>query len=378
MTFKTQQSMKIKNIITGLMAVALMGVPVLAGAQDFDDIYYNPSKAKKTQKIQQTKKTPTYNQNYVPTPDYQAAGNYDVTNYTTSAVRDVDEYNRRGIFAQSEDTVSVPLDSLGNFMYTQRIERFHNPEVVTNSGDQDLVDLYYSQPATTVNVYVNDPFYSPYWGYGYPYYSRWYNPYWNWGPSWSWGWYDPYWSWSWGWGPSWGWGWNYPGWGWGGPAWGPSWSPGWNHAWNTPSGSSRPHYPQGGNTGIGSGNRNPNYTNGYRPNTGRPGNMGYGRPGNSGNGQVSRPASRPTNNNGNINNTVNGNRGRNNYGTQNNNNNTRRNQNSYNNNSNSSRNSWGSGSNRGSFGNGGGSRGSWGGSGGGTRGGGGGGGRGRR
>ena len=291
--------MKMKQFIRGLLATALMAAPVLAAAQDFeDDIYYNPSKTqKKTVKAVTVK-------NYQPTPDYPAADTYTPGAYTFSSnpsTRDIDEYNRRTTPAL-RDTITVNADTLGEFLYTQRIEKFHNPDVVTQTGDADLIDYYYSQPQTTssVNIYVNN---GPYWNsWNYPYRYSWayYDPwYWNsWGPSWSyynpWYWnsWDPYWGWSWNWGPS-----YYPG-GWYPPHhWGPN--PGWHPTWRPVShGSSRPH---ASTTGGGTSNRRPGASGtgyyggsdrrgstangaGNSVNTStqtRPGNMGRGRYGNN-------------------------------------------------------------------------------------------------
>ena len=193
--------MKTRLLIQGLVATAVLAMPVLASAQDFDDIYYNPSKPAQTAKKKTTVK------NYVPTADYPAADTYQSGFSTQPVTRDVDEYNRHTAYRPA-DTVTVNADTLGEFLYTRRLERFHNPDVVTSTNDPDFIDYYYSQPAQTasnVNIYVNaNPWYSPYYysSWNWPYYGWGYNSwYWNtWGPSWAWG---PSWSWSWGWGPSW-------------------------------------------------------------------------------------------------------------------------------------------------------------------------------
>jgi hypothetical protein len=222
--------MKAKYFINGLAAITLLGLPMLASAQDYDDdIYYNPSKSKKTTTTT-TKKTTQ--QQYVSLPDYAAAGTY---SYNSGSTRDIDEYNRRGAYTVDTTAVSADSASVGEFGYTRRIERFHNPDVVVNSGDSDLIDYYYSTEAsssngTTINVYVvDDPYYYGAWRSPYYRFNRWgwYDPwYWDtWGPTWSlgWGWYDPWYSWSWGWGPSFSFGW-----GWGGLGWGHSWC---GHGW---------------------------------------------------------------------------------------------------------------------------------------------------
>lgn len=395
--------MKFPHFITGLAAVSLLlGMPERATAQDYDDdIYYNPSKTS----VPKKKKAKPIK--YTPTPDYPAADTYSygVTLDTlgrTTKMRDIDEYNRRGIFAPLDtmDARTVNADTLGEFLYTHRIEAFHNPDVVTQTGNQDLVDYYYNQGyqkglndgATNITVNTIDPFWWP-GSYSY-YYPGWswrvgfYDP-WYWGSSWGWG---P--SWSWGWGPSWAWG---PSWSWG---WGPSWRPGWDHgwaggtAWRPSPGSYRPHASTSGSS-IGGGRRPT--ANGSSATVGgfnRPGNMGRGRyTGNYNGGVTSRPANvngtstwRPGNNGNSGSNVGNyGTRGRNNGNAVNRNtNSTRQNTRNYNynnNNSNSNRgSSWGNsswgGSSHGSGSSWGGGRGSSGGGGGSY--GGGGGGRGRR
>ena len=270
-----------------IMALALIGVPATAGAQDFeDDIYYNPSKStKQTVKVQQ--KTVSIDKNQY--NDWMSSDSY---SYASGSTRDVDEYNRRYNFA---DTVAVDSVATDDFTYTRRIQKFYNPEVVEALGDQDLIDLYYSSDDNpTINVYnINT------WG-GYPY-SSYYWPYsswaWNyWGPSWSisfgspwwggwgynpwWG-FDPFWSWSWGWGPSFG------------PAWGHGWGHGGGMAWHpatTSPGASRPHgYAGAGSANGRYGSRGGSYTpSGAAVAGNRPGNMGRGR-----NGSSSTKASQP-------------------------------------------------------------------------------------
>ena len=146
-----------------MVALALLTGGSSVFAQDFDDIYYTP-KAEKAKKVKKTTVT-----NYIPTADYPAADTYSTGSYSMQPVtRHVDEYNRRGNYRYSSDTVTVNADTLGDFLYTRRLERFHNPDVVTNTGDDELIDYYYSQPAATtssnVNIYVNaDPYYYNTW-----------------------------------------------------------------------------------------------------------------------------------------------------------------------------------------------------------------------
>lgn len=282
--------MKNRIFTNGAIVTLFAAVPLLSFAQDFDDdIYYNPSKKTKTQIVKTSKtQTPVH---YTPTPDYPSADTYQ---FSTNSGRDVDEYNRRYLTA---DTVAQDSAIDDNFTYTRRIERFHNPDVVISTNDGDLIDTYYNTPASSLNIYVNNyPGYYwnrwPYYSWTYPYWSwSWnYNP-WYWGPSYTWGWgYDPYWSWSWG--PG-----YYPGY------WGPSYyppRPPRPTAWRPSSpGSSRPHQPVGS---WGTSNRRPgSVAGGSSINSGsgfsRPGNMGRGRNGYSGTTtypSTTRPSS-PTN-----------------------------------------------------------------------------------
>ena len=175
-----------------------------AVAQDiYDDIYGSSEPQKSAPKPQPTAPA-----------SYPAADTY---NFDSGSTRSVDEYNRRGIFAPADTTVSDAMqraDSLAavDFNCTRQIERYYNPDVVVGSSDADLAQLYYSQPAN-INIIINTP---GYYDWGWPYYSP-YSP---------WGWsYSSYWGWNSYWGPSWNWAWG-PGWGWG-PSWSWGWWPGW-------------------------------------------------------------------------------------------------------------------------------------------------------
>lgn len=272
----------------GLISAILgMCSTLSVAAQDFDDIYYNPSKEKKTEnKVKTVKKTQqTTTTYYNPGTSYTEATRANFVDYPAADTYapsggldiDVDVYNRHGL-SQTASSVDSLYDN-DEFAYTRRIERFHNPDVVVNTKDEELIEYYYeTEPASqsTVNIYVNN---SPWWNWNSPYYySSWaWRPYYNtfWGPSWSWGFYDPWYSWSWGWGPSWSWNWG-PSWGWG-----PGWYPGWNRPWNPgpghgpgswaynpprPSspGASRPH---GWATNNGSNSMRPGTSSSYRPST---------------------------------------------------------------------------------------------------------------
>jgi hypothetical protein len=381
--------MKAKIFFKGLAAIALLGLPIVASAQDYDDdIYYNPSKSTKTKTVKTTK-TVSQNNTYVSQPNYAAAGTY---SFNTGNTRDVDEYNRRGAYAVA-DTALAASDStyVDEFGFTRRLERFHNPNVVVNTGDADLIDYYYSTDAsqqdcgTTVNVYVyDDPFYYSSWRYPYYGWSRWnrwcYSPwywdtYYGWGGL-GWGWFDPLFSWSWGWGPGFGWGYT----------WSPAhWFGGGHFAGggmhhSTP-GAGRVHSASGIGSSISNARRS---SYGLNRNVGNVGNgSSWSRPGNMGRGTGSSSVGsyssslRGTGSSSSVIGTTSG-RGR--YGSSSSNSSnynsnsssTRRSTSSYNSNSSSTRSS-GSGSSWG------GSRGGGGGSmGGGSHGGGGGGGRGRR
>lgn len=298
---------KLINITRRLLPAALIAaVSVSVTAQSYydDDIYYVAPKKKADQKQTTTAKTAnSASSQYVASGasahDFAPADSYTTTSSSMLNV-DVDTYNRRGQFLVSDSIVATE-DANGDFLYTQRIERFHNPDIVAGSNDEELRDVYaYAmQQPQNINIYVidNDPWswYGPSWSWRYG------NPwYWNtWGPSWNWslGFYDPYWAWgpswnwSWGWGPSWGPGWSH-GWGHGwGPGWGPSWS-GPGMAWNrpsTPSGSSRPHRPVG--TGAVMTHRPGSYS--QPSTTARPGNMGQSQYNNA--GQSAAAGTRPGN-----------------------------------------------------------------------------------
>ena len=369
---------KITRTISLLLAAAL-AMPVAMHAQDpYDDLYYSPSKAKK-EKEEALKKAAAEAAKY---NSYPSADTYTSGSVNPLQV-DVDAYNRRSSTAGSAEQSSKYEDG---FSYTRRIEKYHNADIVSESGDTTLMEYYYNTPSEQdVNVYIInniDP-YDYAWRYSsWPYYNSWRYGYYNyWGPRWSFSWgIDPWFDYSWGWynpwydpwySPGFGWSWTWhPGWHPGhhhGPGHGPSVGPGHNGGWaSNSSGASRPHRP---GYSIGSStSRHPGNTSSwnYSGNTNRPGNMGRPsnnsstRPGNSGYGNNTRPSA-PSNNN---------------YGTGSSNNSRRGSSSSSYNSSSSSNSHYSSPSfNRGSSNNG--SRGSGMGGGGGYRGGGGG-GRGRR
>ncbi len=285
-----------------LTAIGLLTVTQVSAQSYYDDdIYGTPAKKTNKSNTQKTTKTVTSESNVI----YDTADDADYNSYYGgygSSSFDVDAYNRHGSFLV-EDQQTAYTDSLGgydNFQYTQRLEKFHNPDVVTGSNDEELVKMYYSsQPSPTVNIYVNnDPFLYPCtynygwnWGWNNWYWNNWYWNNWYWGPSWNYyGYYNPYWG-------------YYPSWSWG-PGWGYTWAPAYNWRPVSRPGASSLHRPVGGSNvahSIGTGTNTrpgnmgrPTYNSGnrqyYTPSasgsTTRPGSSGTAtatRPGNSGN-----------------------------------------------------------------------------------------------
>ena len=190
------------RILTMTLFAVLLSVGIASGQSYYDDdIYYDASKSKK-QKVEKKKEK----QEPVVQEEVETFSEPQYEEYNANP-RDVDEYNRRGrIYAP--DTIAADVHNNASddvFEYTERIERFSNPDIVKNSNDEELKELYY---ADEVNIIVGTPstyvtfddfgmslgWASPYYGWHYPYYSRYY-----WG--WSWSWYDPwYYPYSWGWG----------------------------------------------------------------------------------------------------------------------------------------------------------------------------------
>ena len=172
-------------IFAGIVGLGLGNV---AMSQDFDDIYFDSSSSHKKEKKQERR--PQYMEDEVATNDVFTGENY-------IAERDVDEYNRRGSYAaEPADSMSLAADSSyadggDTFRYTERIKRFHNPTVVIESSDPELVDLYvYTRPS--VNIVVGTPTYAPLSVSGYFYTPTWsyYDP---WSPYRYAGWvYDPF------------------------------------------------------------------------------------------------------------------------------------------------------------------------------------------
>ena len=185
-----------KYLVLAFLGLLALGAGSLVQAQDYDDIYYDASKAPKAAtktKVENPVKTiAVYGE--VPT-EYKVVAQ---SNYRVE--RDEDEYNRRGAYDPTYqtnyeidingDTIYFDVDSIyddESFANTRRIERFYNPDIVILSDDDDLVELYYDE-SPTINLVVGSD-----WGYAsygwassyYPWYTGWYSP-------WYVGWYDPW------------------------------------------------------------------------------------------------------------------------------------------------------------------------------------------
>lgn len=261
-----------KYRVLAFLGLLALGAGSLVQAQDYDDIYYDASKAPKAAtktKVEKPVKTiAVYGE--VPT-EYKVVAQ---SNYRVE--RDEDEYNRRGAYDPTYqtnyeidingDTIYFDVDSIyddESFANTRRIERFYNPDIVILSDDDDLVELYYDE-SPTINLVVGSD-----WGYAsygwassyYPWYTGWYSPWyvgwydpWAYSPWYYHGWHRPYhyglWYSSY-------WGWNYNPW-WSGRYWGYSdWGWHWGH---------NNYYYPGGGSGHHSGVTRPtgNWTTGHR------------------------------------------------------------------------------------------------------------------
>ena len=179
-----------KKRLVVLMSVFLT-VSAITVAQEFDDIYFNSSKKKETKKDTDKKQG-------------QKVNHADYYNVNSNAVfeeiennRDVDEYNRRFVNRDTLKIDSAMINECAEFAYTERIQRFHNPSVIDEANDAEIIQLY-NNSKPTVNVIVSPNSWSPYWAWGIGY------------STWGYGWNSPvyspwYYDWSWGWS---GWGWH--------------------------------------------------------------------------------------------------------------------------------------------------------------------------
>ena len=148
-----------------------------------DDIYYDAEKAKKERQEKLAELQAEYElaNPEMKAPTYQVYNNNDV---------DVDAYNRMGRSYTQRDSSAVDSIRPANssmFTYTDRIERFSNPDIVTASDDPELIELYY---ADDVNIYVGTPSTTVSFGFYDPWYSSWYSPWY--GPRYSSYWYSPF------------------------------------------------------------------------------------------------------------------------------------------------------------------------------------------
>ncbi|MCC8037134.1 MAG: hypothetical protein LIP02_03225, partial [Bacteroidales bacterium] len=218
-----------KQIATAIaLAVVASGVTSAYASTLDDDIYFSSKPKKETKTTTKSTTTSTSTQ-YTP---QSAVTTTAATTTTTSSnyaeERDVDEYNRRYTSTDEyTDSVASLDDASNDFTYTNRIERFYNPDIVEGSNDTELQDYYYTAledqaetSVTNINLYVV-PSYVGYWDNFWScrtYWDGWWGPSWSltWTPGWGWsyGWgigvFPAYtWSWGYGWGPSWGWGWGW-------------------------------------------------------------------------------------------------------------------------------------------------------------------------
>ena len=190
-----------KYRILGLLGVMALTAGSLQ-AQDYDDIYYDASKAQPTTKTKVKAEKPAKTVAvYGDVPERYKLVVKD--NYREE--RDVDEYNRRGAYEPkyevdiNGDTIYFDGDSVmyddDMFANTRRIERFYNPDIVILSDDDDLVELYYDESPTINLIVGSDWAYSSYgWSSSYyPWYTGWYEPWYSdWYSPWYYGWYSPW------------------------------------------------------------------------------------------------------------------------------------------------------------------------------------------
>lgn len=250
-----------KYRILSLLGLMALTAGSLVQAQDYDDIYYDASKAKTTTKVKVEKPAKTIAV-YGEVPDeYKviAQGNYQLE-------RDEDEYNRRGAY-DPEYEIDINGDTIYEdaFANTRRIERFYNPDIVILSDDDELVELYYDESPTINLIVGSDWGYSSYgWaGSYYPWYTGWYEPWYSdWYSPWYYGWYSP---WRYGWGRPVYYGyWHSPYYGWWSYSWYNHWGWGHHHDWGWPGnygnhyadwGKHRPAIDRHSSGGFGSGRR---------------------------------------------------------------------------------------------------------------------------
>ena len=194
-----------------LLTALLTAVPLFGFAQEWDDIYADPTQNEPV-RVQKEQQKPQKKKVVIVQGD---ASDIEVT----VNGRDVDEYNRRNNDTlREEQAYADDAEDYEEYEYTDRIVRFHDPEssIKITGADEVIVyvgdDLYenYNNRGWDTNIYFGMG-----WGYPYyPWYYRWYDPwyYGSWYSPWYYGgWYDP---WFYGYGSWYGWGspWYYSGW----------------------------------------------------------------------------------------------------------------------------------------------------------------------
>lgn len=273
----------------------------LAYAQDYqDDIYYNPKKKTAKTVAPQTGTDLSVGAGNMAGQLYDGSGPVTADGYyynpnlgenATLTDQDLDAYNRYGGYYETAiDTIGSGVGNSEDFVYTQQIQKYYNPTIVTDNSAvlASIIDNCYGNvnvvytggyPVFNSWTYTYSPWYTynPWaWGFG------WYSPGWSiaWTPAWGWGW-GPSWGWyhPW-WGPGWGWGWNYPGWGWG-----DGWA--WHHPGYHPGGGD--YHRHGGAGRPGNGRYNLGLGRDYRAQSGRGrvsgGRVSGGRYGNTSTGR---------------------------------------------------------------------------------------------
>lgn len=227
------------NRVFAFLGVVALSLGAVTQAQDYDDIYGSESPSPKNAVVKTKKNSFTVvKKSTMAMPQPPVSTDETVTttkvtiasNMTDNSTWDVDSYNRRGAEFEEVITADSTVEDNSTFANTERIERFYNPDVVVNSNDEELLELYFENNPS-VNIIVGSPtyvptntswysWYDPFSFYDPYYYGSWgYRP-WRWHSYWSWGWgYNPwrynYWGWSrpWGWHNHWGyshWGWSRP------------------------------------------------------------------------------------------------------------------------------------------------------------------------
>lgn len=214
-----------------ILATLFLGTGIMSAQNYEDDIYYNPNKTKTTAPSTGVKTSATADNMM---GNITADGYYynpNLGEYAVLSESDVDAYNRYGSYYETDlDTIGAAVGNSEDFVYTQQIQKFYNPTIVTDNADAleavlnnsyGNVNVVYTGGCPTFTAWSYSPWYvyspwswrwyGPGWSFGWdPLWSWTWSPTWAWGPSWAWGWYDP-WYWGPGWGATWGWGWHHPG-----------------------------------------------------------------------------------------------------------------------------------------------------------------------